>query len=365
MDFAPTEMQEMVADLAKQVLRGTIDEASLRAHEESGDWWHRPAWGALAASELLGLSLPEDAGGAGCGMLELCGLLEQVGRTAAPIPALACLVYGALPLAAFGSDAQKAAWLPGVIRGEVVLTAALSEPHSRDPRAPETTAALSDGAWRLTGRKYAVHAAHHAARIVVPARTDAGPRLFLLDPAAEGVTLEAQVGTNHERLGALTLDGAPVEAMGDAGALDWLVDRAQVGLCAVALGLSRQALITTAKYVGQREQFGRKIGTFQAVSHRAADGYIDLSAMELTLQQAAWRLDEGLPAAREIAIARFWAGQGSHRITAAAQHLHGGMGFDRDYPLYRFYLGAKQLEFALGSAPAQLAALGDRIAAGA
>jgi alkylation response protein AidB-like acyl-CoA dehydrogenase len=114
----------------------------------------------------------------------------------------------------------------------------------------------------------------------------------------------------------------------------------------------------TADYTKTREQFDRPIASFQAVAQRAADAYIDAEAVQLTARQAAWRLSEGLPAAEEVAIAKFWAADGGQRVVHAAQHLHGGMGVDRDYPLHRYFLLAKQLELSLGGATAQLLRLG-------
>ena len=128
-----------------------------------------------------------------------------------------------------------------------------------------------------------------------------------------------------------------------------------VGVCEVALRL-------TADYTKTREQFDKPIATFQAVGQRAADAYIDTEAVRLTAWQAVWRIDEGLPAAKEVAIAKFWAADGGQRVVHAAQHLHGGIGVDRDYPLHRYFLWAKQLELTLGGATAQLLTLGEILA---
>ena len=123
------------------------------------------------------------------------------------------------------------------------------------------------------------------------------------------------------------------------------------------------ALEMTAKYTSEREQFGKKIASFQAVGQRAADAYIDTEAVRLTTWQAAWRLSEDLSAAEEVAVAKFWAAEGGQRVVHAAQHLHGGLGVDRDYPLHRYFLWAKQLELTLGGATASLLRLGRALAA--
>jgi alkylation response protein AidB-like acyl-CoA dehydrogenase len=138
----------------------------------------------------------------------------------------------------------------------------------------------------------------------------------------------------------------------------WLVEHAQAACCVIVAGACATALELTANYTKSREQFGRPIASFQAVSQRAADAYIDTEAVRLTAWQAAWRLDTGLPASEQVAIAKFWASEGAQRVVHSAHHLHGGMGVDRDYPLYRYFLLAKQLELSLGSATPSLVRLG-------
>jgi alkylation response protein AidB-like acyl-CoA dehydrogenase len=144
--------------------------------------------------------------------------------------------------------------------------------------------------------------------------------------------------------------------------LHWLLERATVACCAVVAGVCEEALRLTAEYTKTREQFGRPIASFQAVGQRAADAYIDTEAVRITALQAAWRLASGLPAAEEVAVAKFWAADAGQRVVHAAQHLHGGMGVDRDYPLHRYFLWAKQLELTLGGATEQLRHLGALLA---
>ena len=224
--------------------------------------------------------------------------------------------------------------------------------------------------YRLDGSKECVPAAHLATRIVVPARTpEGGVGLFLVDPGGAGVALAPQRTTNRERNFRLTLADAPVVAAdvlcapassGDAAL--WLAERATVAICALQLGVSEKALEMTAEYTTSRTQFGRPIGSFQAVHQRAADAYIQNEAMRLTTWSAAWRLETGLPASRAVTLAKYWAAEGGQFTGYAAQHLHGGIGIDIDYPLHRYYLWAKQLELNLGSAPVQLARLGAELA---
>jgi 3-oxocholest-4-en-26-oyl-CoA dehydrogenase beta subunit len=366
MDFSLTPEQEGLRDLARKILGDRLTHARLRAIEAEPDWFARDAWEELARARLLGVALPEDVGGAGLGLFELCLLLEEIGRAVAPVPALPTLLLGALPLARFGSADQRRRWLPGVAGGDVVLTAALVEPGGADPQAPSTAARRDGPTWRLDGVKTCVPAAHLAARILVPARTPDGAALFLVDPQGAGVAMERQVATSREPQQRLTLDGAVVGAgdvlEGGTAAVGWLVERALVGLCAVQLGVTDRALRMTAEYTTTREQFGRPVASFQAVHQRAADAYIDVEAIRVTTWQAAWRLAENLPASVEVAVAKFWASEGAHRAAYAAQHLHGGIGVDVDYPLHRYYLWAKHIELSLGSATRQLVRIGAGLA---
>lgn len=348
MDFALTDEQQEVAALARKIF-GDHDGKDPAA-----------TWAALAGAGLLGVALREDVGGAGHGLLEHCALLSALGAAAAPVP-LWAVATAALAIDAHGTVAQRAL-LAGVTRGTTIVTVALEEPDGGDAHAPLT--ALRDG--RLHGVKTCVPAAERAARIVVSARDAGGtPALFLVDPAGPGVAVESQVATTGERHGLLTLVGAPAEPLGAPAAFGWLLERATVGLCAVELGLCDEVLRMTAAYTTQRTQFDRPIATFQAVAQRAADAYIDVETIRLTLWEAAWRLAEGLPAARQVAVAKLFAAEGGQRVTYAAQHLHGGIGFDLGYPLARYYPLSKWLELQLGGAGAQQKRLGALLVHGA
>jgi alkylation response protein AidB-like acyl-CoA dehydrogenase len=221
----------------------------------------------------------------------------------------------------------------------------------------------------LSGQKVFVPWLALAERVLVPAKLESGDTgLFLVDPKAAGVTRLAYVTTTGETQHTITLENVRVEnddvLAGDKGrtALDWILQRALVGLCAFELGVAERALAMTAAYTTQRQQFDRPIATFQAVSQRAADAYVDVETVKLATWNAAWRLEHGEPAAREVAIAKYWAAEAGHRVVYAAQHLHGGMGFDLDYPLYRYYLASRQIELTLGGATVQLARLGADLA---
>jgi alkylation response protein AidB-like acyl-CoA dehydrogenase len=209
-DFSLTEEQRAVGDLAEQIFQGSASVERVKAVEATDDRVDETLWVALAEANLLGLTLPEEVGGSGLGVLELCLLLEQQGRAVAPVPLWATLALGALPIAAWGSPEQRQAWLPGVVAGDVKLTAALAETGVNDARHPQARAARDGAVWRLDGLKVSVPAAHVAQRVLVPASSDDGVGVFLLDPRASGVTVERATTTNREIHPHLHLDGVTV-----------------------------------------------------------------------------------------------------------------------------------------------------------
>jgi alkylation response protein AidB-like acyl-CoA dehydrogenase len=370
MDFSYSDEQQAIFDLAKQILEDGTPQERLREIEcADGPRFDRDLWKTLADSGLLGIAVPEEYGGGGLGFLEIAGILEQVGRSAAPIPFLESVVLAALPIAEFGSEEQKRAWLPRVANGEAILTAALVEPEG-EPARPTTKASAGGDGWRLSGTKLCVPAAQLADCMLVPAATGAGEiGVFLVDPSAARVDLtpldttsgqpEARVELRDVQVGAADLLGDPQRGV---AIVEWIVERATAALAALALGACKEALRLTAEYAKTRKQFDQPIAIFQAVGHRAADAYIDTEGIRLTALQAAWRISEGLPAAKEIAVAKYWAADAGQRVVHAAQHLHGGVGVDKAYPLHRHFLYAKQLELTLGGSTQQLLHLGKLLA---
>ncbi len=373
MDFDLSEEQQQIADLAARIFTDKLPPERLREieSEQPGRWQVDDVWAELAKTDLLGICLPESVGGGGYGFLEACLVLEAAGRAVAPLPLLPTLVLGALPIAAYGSPAQQHALLPGVIDGSTVLTAALQEDGDYvAPAVPATTARRDGDAWVLDGEKTYVPAATLASRMLVPARTgDVSTTVFVVDTHAPGVTCEPTPVITGEQQSTVRLSGVRVTDDDVVGAVDagadivrWVVDRAIAAMCSIQVGVCDGALRITAAYVSEREQFGAKIGTFQAVAQRIADAYIDTEAIRLTARQAAWRLSEGLAADDELAIAKFWACDGGHRVVHAAQHLHGGIGLDVDYPVHRYFRWTKAMELSLGHANTHLRALGHAIA---
>jgi 3-oxocholest-4-en-26-oyl-CoA dehydrogenase beta subunit len=370
MDFDFSQDQDALRELARKIFGDHSTDERLKALKAAGTWHDDQTWKALAQASLLGVAIPEDFGGSGMGLVELGLLCEEVGRAVAQVPVVASLVLGALPVAEFGSAAQKKALLPGVAAGTTVLTAALIELANDDPARPTTKAVRAGGGWTLDGGKIAVPAGDVAERVLVPASTgNGGVGVFLVDPKAPGVARETQVLTSGEPHVKLTLAGVKVGAddvLGDPATgetiVRWLVERATVAYCAVQLGVCEKALRMTAGYTTERKQFDRPIATFQAVQQRAADAYIDVETIRMATWEAIYRLATGAPATEMVRIAKYCASDGGQRVVVAAQHLHGGIGVDVDYPLHRYFWWAKQIELLFGSAPAQLARMGAELA---
>jgi alkylation response protein AidB-like acyl-CoA dehydrogenase len=369
-DFDLTDEQRATAELAAKLLGDKSTPEALRALDHADDLrFDRELWRAMANAGLLGIAQPVEHGGAGLGLVELCLVLEEVGRRTAPVPALASLAFAGLPVARFGSADQQAALLPPLAAGASVLTAALVEPLG-DPLRPATAAQPDGDGWVLDGTKTNVPAALVADTVLVPATTpDGATGVFVVAADAAGLTCERQATTTGTPEAQLVLAGVRVGGDAALGPVDeagtvlrWIVEHATVAACAVMAGLAAEAVRMTGEYTSSREQFGRPIATFQAVGQRAADAYVDAHAIRLTMLQAAWRLTAGFPADREVAIAKYWASAGGQRVVHAAQHLHGGIGVDRDYPLHRYFLLAKQLELTLGGANRQLVNLGRLLA---
>ena len=365
MDFAPTDEQRAVVELAEQILTDLCAPETLRQVESGTDWFHQELWQALAAAGLLGISLPESVGGGGFGVVETCLLLREAGRAVAPVPLWSTLV-AATAIAEHGTDDQRSAWLPGVADGTTILAVALDE-LTAGPRDPQLAATRDGDDWVLTGTKTNVPAVHLAAAVLVPART--GPdevSVFVVPTGTERLVVLRQDTFNHEPHFELDLDdvvvGDPARLPGGRSSLDRFVDLATVGLCALASGVADGGTTRTAAYAIERKQFDRPIGSFQAVGHRMADCYIDNEAIRLTMLQAATRLAAREPADREVAVAKYWASYGGRRVGHADLHLHGGISIDLDYPIHRYFLWSKQLELTLGAAGPQLARLGHLLA---
>ncbi len=370
MNFTISEEQQSAQQLAQQILGDFTDVDKLKALEQRQESFDNGLWQALAKAGLLGLDIAEDQGGTGLGFYSLTTLCEEVGRTVAPVPVIPVLVSAAGTLRRFASDTQKDQWLPGIASGATLITAALEEYNNDDPTAPSCSAQKMEGGYSISGTKICVSQASSAARILLSAQTEEGIVVALVDPHASGVTLNAQIVTTGETRHELVMTKVQVPtqdivAIGSEAlaAMDWAHLATRTALAAMAVGLCDKMMRITGQYTSEREQFGRPIATFQAVSHRVADCYIDVECLRLVTQQAASLINESHPAKDAVHIAKIWCGNVTHRVSQASQHCHGGTGVDRDYPLFRYCQWARQIELTSGSSAQLTGELGQAICA--
>ena len=297
MDFTFGEGQQAIRELAREILSAEATPERVREVESGTDWFDAPLWSKLADANLLGIAIEERHGGMGFGFGELCVLVEEIGRVVAPLPALPVLVLGAGAIAEFGTEAQRAAWLPRIAAGEARVTAALGAPGALDA-APR---ARGDGdGFVLDGSVSFVPFTAQADAVLVLAHEDDGLAGFIVDARAPGVDCRAERTSTGEPLATLGLAGVHVGAesrIRGAEIARWWEERALVAIAALQLGVSSRALEITTDYVKEREQFGVPIGSFQAVQHRCADAFIDVEALRWTTVArglASW--PRGLPA---------------------------------------------------------------------
>ncbi|MDG2412190.1 MAG: acyl-CoA/acyl-ACP dehydrogenase [Halioglobus sp.] len=371
MDFNFSEDQNAIRELAFQIFTDRATDEFLLEFSRTGNTYDESLWQTLAEQGLLGIAVPEACGGSGLGLIELCLILEEQGRRVAPTPVYASLVLGGLPIAEFGTNEQQARYLGELAKGACKLSAAIAEVGMNAAVATEVRASRQGDRWILTGERSAVPDGAVADYILVPAQSEEGETtMFIVDTSLAGVTVTGvDIGLSGERAANVTLSNVELPADAALGApgqgdeiLQWLLQRANVGHCALQVGVTEEAMRRTAEYVSERKQFGIPLGTFQALAMRMADSYIDVEGIRSTYWLAMWRLSEGVDARAEVRIAKWWACDAAHRVVSTAQHLHGGMGADVEYPIHRFFLMAKLISFSLGNATQQLEQLGQLLA---
>jgi alkylation response protein AidB-like acyl-CoA dehydrogenase len=358
MDFSFNDDQNELRELAAKILSDRCTPEHLRAVSERETGTDLDLWRTLGGAGIVAIGWPEAAGGGGLGWLGSSIVLEELGRHAAPVPALAVIGMAGPALAdavaAGGASAESLRdVLDAVAAGEAIVTAAVHEPLG-DVHSPGTTA--HNGS--LTGTKSYVPHGPLAGHAIVT--TDDGIWLAGLDEPT--VTVTAQQTNTGAADGEIRFDATPAVRVGDIAARDLMIRRGMSAAAMLAAGMCAAAVDLTAAYAKTREQFGKPIAALQAVSQRAGDAYIDAEAVRLTAWHAASLLDVGADAGEAVLTAKFWAAEGGWRVVHAAHHLHGGFGVDRDYPLHRYFLMIKQLELQLGSATPTLAALGAHLA---
>ena len=361
MDFTRTEAAQDLSGLVGTIVDAVCTPQHQRALDDLDQRFDTDLWRKLIDADILSTAAPESVGGAGFGVLEQTAILAALGRQLAAVPYLESVVLGAGALARFGTPELGEHWASPAVAGEKILTVALDGEFGQGP----VQATASGAGFRLTGNRTQVAFGPIADAFLVPAETDSGTKVFLVAAGDPGVSVTPLLTTGKNSAGELDLAGVEVGAdrvVGGADALAWLSTHKTLGHAAFQLGVLERALEMTAEYARTREQFDRPIGSFQAVSARLADDYIDIKGLGLALVQASWRLSEDLPADVEVATAAFWAAEAGHRVAHTTVHVHGGVGIDMDHPVHRYFLAAKQIEFALGGATTQLRQIGRELA---
>jgi alkylation response protein AidB-like acyl-CoA dehydrogenase len=344
-DFGLDETQQAVADLAATVLRGGADHDGARATHSlaSGAGYDETLWKAMAQAGLLGLAVPTDLGGDGFGAIEIGCVLREVGQQILPVPALATLALGVLPIVALGTPDQQAV-VTEVADGRV-LTASL-QPVAARREADDVV---------LDGVAVAVPYAAQAHLVLVP--TEFG--IALLDPSDAAVSLVRTASSTGAPEYTLRCAGARVSSAyllaGEPRALQRF---AIAGTAAVADGVIAAALELTAAHLKTRHQFGKPLAAFQAVAQQIADVYVVARTMNLAATAAAWRLGTGRDADDDLNVAAYWLAAELPKALQVCHHLHGGLGVDITYPLHRYYSQAKDLARFVGGASARLDLIG-------
>jgi alkylation response protein AidB-like acyl-CoA dehydrogenase len=366
MDFGFSQEQELLRATARKFLENECPSAFVRARMEEPAGMTDDFWAKLGEQGWLGLVYPEAYGGSGLGFVDQVVLMEEMGRVVMPGPYFSTVLLGGLTILEAGSDAQRKAWLPRIATGEARATLALTEPSARWDAAGVTVAARQNGSgFVLNGTKLFVPDAHVADVIVVVTRTSEGARpedgvtLFLVPRDARGVEVKLLPTMDQTRkLCEVTLRDVAVGADAVLGSKDaaWpslarVMERATVALCAEMCGGAQKVLDMTTEYAKIRIAFGRPIGTYQAVKHRAADMLVDVENAKSLTYYAAWAVDENVPeSALAASMAKAYVSDAYRKVSAGGIQLHGGIGFTWEHDLHLYFKRAKSSEFTFGDA---------------
>ncbi len=360
MEISLSEEQELLQRSARDFLQEECPIRLVRAMEEDAKGYDLHLWKQMADLGWLGLIVPEAYGGTGGSMMDLAVLLEEFGRALVPGPFVPTVVQLALPILWAGSDGQKQAYLPKVATGELIGTMASYEPTATsEPSGIEATATLQADHYVLHGTKLYVPYAHVADCLLTVARTGTGATpadgltLFLVDAKSPevAVTKLGTIADDHQ--GEVVLQGVRVprsQVLGDPGKgwpiVQQVFQYGAVAKCAEMVGMAQQAFDISLNYAKTRVQFGRPIGSFQAIKHKLANMVIDVDGSRYVTYRAAWLLGEGLPAAQEIAAAKAWTNEACRRVVKEAHQVHGGIGYTKEYDLQLYTRRAKAAELA-------------------
>jgi alkylation response protein AidB-like acyl-CoA dehydrogenase len=365
MDLGLDEQQELLKNFARDFLEKECPESVVREMEDD-EKGHSPGlWRKMAEQGWMGLIIPEEYGGAGMNLCELAVLLEEFGRALVPGPYISTVVLGAYPVMIAGNEEQKQQVLPKVAAGELIMTMALTEPSAKwDAEGVQLEAKKQGNDYVLNGTKLFVPDAQISDQMVVVARTSQGKTpedgitVFLVDSQSAGVSCEPLKTIAGDKQCEVTFKDVKVAASNVLGEADrgWpTVEQtkkvATVAACAYLVGLSQMDFDVTLNYAKERVQFGRPIGSFQAIQHKLADAVIDVDGSRFITYKAAWSLQEGEPDADlMVSMAKAWTSDASRRVVAQGQQIHGGIGFTKEYKIQLYFRRQKWMELMWGDA---------------
>jgi len=360
MDFDLSEVQEMLSKDARRFLTEKCPKTYVREMEEDEKGFTPDLWKEMAGLGWMGLVFPEKYGGLNMSFLELTVLLEEMGRACLPGPYFSTVFLGGLPILEAGTEEQKQEFLPKIASGEMILTMALTEPSGAyEPSGIETKATPQGDKHIIDGTKLFVTDAHVADYMIVVARTSPGRSrgisLFLVDaksPGVESTLLKTMASDRECKVVFNKVAVSKEDLLGKLNQGSSLMDRvlllAAVGKCAEMIGGAQQVLEMTVDYAKQRVQFGRPIGTFQAVQHHCANMAIDVEGSRFITYQAAWMLTQNMPCDTEISMAKAWVSDAYHRVVALGHQVHGAIGFTKDHDMQLYFRRAKAGEVLFG-----------------
>jgi len=362
MDLDLTREQKILKSSAREFLKKEAPPSLMREMKDDQRGYPQKLWDQMADLGWMGVMIPEKYGGIGGGFLDLCLLLEAMGEVCCPGPFFSTVVLGGLAVISAGTGEQKETYLPAIANGEMIFALATAEPGIwYDVSGVAMCAAQDKDDYILDGTKLFVENAHIADTILCVTRTDAaktpdaGLTFFLVDAKSPGIKCTSLKTLGYDKQCEVIFDKVRVpksNVLGEVhqawGILEKLHEQAAVAKCAEMVGCIQTAFDMTVAYAKDRKQFGRPIGSFQAVQHHCANMVIDVDGSRFITYQAAWKISEGLPAGMEAAMAKAWTGSASQRVTILAHQIHGAISFTDEYDVHLYYRRAKAGEIAFG-----------------
>jgi alkylation response protein AidB-like acyl-CoA dehydrogenase len=356
MNFAFTEEQDELRKTVRSFLDSKSAESAVREQMETEAGYDAAVWSQMAEQMgLQGLHIPEDFGGSGYTYVELGIVLEEMGRSLLCAPFFSTVVLAANTLIHSGDDNAKKSYLPGIASGETVATVAFTEPNGKwDESGIEATATASGDGYTISGTKMYVLDGHTANLVIVAARTGAGVSLFAVDGDASGLTRTALSTMDQTRKQAkLEFDGTPATLIGTEGAgwdvLGQVLDLVAVGLAAEQVGGAQKVLEMAVEYAKVRVQFGRPIGSFQAIKHKCADMLLEVESAKSAAYYGMWcasEMNDELPSVASLAKA--YCSEAYFHAAAENIQIHGGIGFTWEHPAHLYFKRAKSSELLFG-----------------